>query len=406
MAFAFQGTDLATASKFLKDASEVTIRDRLLPRFLDEEGRINRNADGKDLNWLIEYKLPSAVPYTGQQLNFANDNFNLPAVVTPEWMIATSGMNFIDVQMNSGPASIIDNYKRRGVLLTQAMQIKFAKDLYSDALLNPKSIIGISTLLRRSTTLVCTNADRIAVPLAGTTYAGLQLAPGSYGGSWSNLIPTASQMSTVLGSDWPDGQGSPDQMYDATTPRLYNENTNQWLNQGAGAANGTWSANCIAMLSRANTDLGQNSVKTMMPNIHLSGAARHQAIKDALRLSFRDTMMNNRAAESLGYYGAYNFEGAAIETDHECPADRTLSVCAASMDIFFYGNPADMGGSQAASAAMGAEMAGGVTGGIFTTFGPERIPGSVDVAWIMIAGGNTRYQPKWVACHKDFTTGV
>lgn len=408
MAFAFAGTDLATASKFLKDATEVTLRDRLLPRFLDEEGRINRNADGKDLNWLIEYKLPVAQPYTGQQLSFANDNYNLSASVTPEWMIATQGMNIRDIKMNSGSAQIMDNYTRRGMIMMQAMQVKFAKDLYSDALVNTKSLIGIGTLCRRSTTLVCTNADRIAVPLAGVTYAGLTLAPGSYGGSWSNnLTGLTTQMSTVLGSDWPDGQGSPDQMYDGTTPRLYNENTNRWTDLTSAAANSSWHVNCIPMISRANTDLGMNSVKTMMPNIHVSGAQRHQDAKDSLRLSFRDTMYNNKAAENLGYHEALNYEGAAIVKDHECPADRTYSVCAASMEIFFYGNAGAGGGSSAAAESNGGSlMTDGVTGGIYTVFGPERIPGTVDWAWIMLAGGNSRYQPKWVACHKDFTTGV
>ena len=404
MVAAFQGTDYATASKYLKGATNVTLRNRLLPMFLDEEGRINRDATGKDLNWLLDYKLPVATPYIpGQPLNFANDNYVIPASVTPEFMVATSGMNFVDIQMNSGPSVIVDNFKERAPKLIQAMQVKLAKDLYSYAPTNPRSIIGMNTLFARSQTITTDNSCRIAPPLAGTTYAGLQLAVGSYGGAWSNLLPSAQQMNQYLGSDWPDGQGSPDQLYDGTSPRLYNENTNQWLSPGSAPANGTWSTNCIAMLSRANTDLSQNTVKTMMPNIHLSGAQRHQAIKEALRLNFRDTMMSNKAAESLGYYGAYNFEGAAIETDFECPPDRTFSVCAASMDLFFFGNPAEMGGRQAAGLQADA---GGVTGGIYTLFGPERPAGSVEMVWILIAGGNARYNPKWMCCHKDFTTGV
>ena len=397
----FQGTDLATASKFLKGATEVTLRQRLLPRFLDEEGRINRNADGKDLNWLIEYKLPVAQPYTpGQQLNFNNDNYNLQASITPEWMVATSGMNYTDIQTNSGSVAILNNYLRRGIIMTQAMQIKFAKDLYANANTNPKSMIGVGTLVQHQN---CTTADRLALPATGVIYGGLQLTQGAYGGSWSSQNPTALQMNTSLGTDWPDGQGSPDQLYDCTTPRLYNENTNQWANPGASAVAGNWLTNCLQMLSRANTDLSMNSVKTMMPNIHLGGAYRIQAVKDQLRSSFRDTMMNNRAAENLGYYDAYNYEGSAIDVDHECPADRTYSLCAASMDIFFYGNPADGGGRLAAAVG---DTAGAVTGGIFTVFGPERIPGSLDWAWIMVAGGNVRYNPKWVVCHKDFTSSI
>ena len=170
MTFATQPTDISTAPKYLKGATDVTLRQRLLPRFLDEEGRITRDATGKDLNWLIKYKLPVAVPYVqGQPLNFSNDNFNLVGTVTPEFMVATSGMNFTEVLMNSGPTQIVNNLLARGPMLLEAMQVKFAKDLYSDANVNLRSIIGLGTLVRRSTTLVCTNADRIAVPLAGTT---------------------------------------------------------------------------------------------------------------------------------------------------------------------------------------------------------------------------------------------
>jgi hypothetical protein len=34
------------------------------------------------------------------------------------------------------------------------------------------------------------------------------------------------------------------------------------------------------------------------------------------------------------------------------------------------------------------------------------IPGPLDYAWIMLAGGNIRYNPKWITIIKDFTTGV
>lgn len=407
MTYALQGTDIATASMFLKDATDVTMRRRMLLAFLEEEGRINRNATGKDLNWRINYKLPIAVPYTqGDTLNFNNDNFLLSASTVPAFWIDTSGMNFIDIKMNTGSVQIVDNYMQRGRLMLTAMQVKLAKDMYSYAPTNPKGLIGINTLFARSTTLVCTNADRLAVPLAGVTYAGLQLAPAAYGGSWSNVIPTAQQMSTVLGSDWPDGQGSPDQVYDCTTPRLYNENTNQWTaTPGTAAANGSWAVNCIPMISRANTDLGQNTVKTMMPNIHFSGSSRHQSIKDSLRLSFRDTQQNNRSAEMLGYTDTINYEGAAIATDHEVPADRTISVCAASMDLLFY--PADSSeGAQGVQQVTGGGDGQAITGGIYTIFGPTHIPGSLDWVWIMVAGGQARYNPKWAVCMKDFTTGV
>jgi hypothetical protein len=149
-----------------------------------------------------------------------------------------------------------------------------------------------------------------------------------------------------------------------------------------------------------------NTVKTMMPNIHLSGSQRHQNIKDALRLAFRDIQTSNKAAEMLGYYNEMEFEGAVITVDHECPADRTISLCASSMDVNFYGESSGEGGGEGAKMGYGGGESQAITGGIYTVFGPERPGGSLETVWIMIAGGQARYNPKWHVCHKDFTTGV
>ena len=395
-----QGTDVATASQFLKGATDATLRNRLLPRFLDREGRISRNAEGKDWNWLIESKELQAQPYTnGDPLSFSNTNLNISAAVTPNFSITTSAMNITDILMNTGPV-IVNNYLRRGIKMARAMQNKFHYDLYSTTSNDPNSMIGISNLINYTT---CTTSDRVAVPQAGATYAGLNLSLGFYGGSWSNDITTQQQMNTSIGFDWPDGHATPDESYDIVTPRYYNENTNRWATPGATAAAGTWTLNCLMMLSRANTDLNMNTVEAAMPNIHLGGSGRLQAVKDQLRTAFRDTYMNNKPAEMLGYYKAMNYEGAAIDVDYRCPANRTFSLCAASMEIFFYGTPAAEGGREKLMQAGVGQDSQAITGGIFTTFGPERPPGSVDWVWIMFAGGQTRYYPKWFAFHGDFT---
>jgi hypothetical protein len=145
-----------------------------------------------------------------------------------------------------------------------------------------------------------------------------------------------------------------------------------------------------------------NSVKTMMPSIFLQGSVRMGAVKNQMRVSFRDTMRSNTVAERLGYYEAYNYEGAAIDVDHSCPSDRTFGVCAASMEVYFYGTAAGSDAKMAPSAS-GDNV---VTGGVFSFWGPTMIPGTLDYAWIMLAGGNIRYSPKWITIIKDFTTGV
>lgn len=399
MSLALPATAIATASTYLEGAVDVTLRKRLLMGWLDKSGRIRRDATGKDYNWLIQFKNPTAntyVPY--QQINFNNDNFNVPAVVTPEWFYVSSGMDVTEELLNSGQTAIVNNYFERVKLLASAMEIYIAKSMYLDgnSAAGANRPIGINTVCKKSGSITTDNTCRIAPPVAGTTYAGLDISLGSQGGTWSNNA--AVPMNPNLGTDWPDGQGDPSNAYDATSPRLYNENTNRWVSLTASAANSDWRTNCIAMLSRANTDLRMNTVESMMPNIHLSGSERHQAVKDSLRLSFRDTMVHD-ASQDLGYYNTLEFEGAAIDMDHECPSDRTFSLCAASLELFFYGMPNDTK-ARAAGMTDGSQR---ITGGIFATYGPERPPGSLQTVWLMFAGGNTRLQPRWIVCHHDFT---
>src|SRR5690348_13925151 len=121
------------------------------------------------------------------------------------------------------------------------------------------------------------------------------------------------------------------------------------------------------MISRANTDLKQISVGSMMPNVHISGSGRHQAILDSIRTAFRYTMVPNGQAANLGYPEALEFEGGALAQDAACPATFMFSVCYKSCVAAFYG--ADSVNEKAAMA----QQAGGeqiVTGGIYVLMGP------------------------------------
>ncbi len=394
------------ASTFLEGATDVTLRQRALIGWFDKAGRINRDCKGKDWNWKLRYKSPTAQQYQAYQtLNFANDNYWLPAVVTPEWFNTTSGMDITEILTNSGPSMVVNSYANRVKFLAEAMEIYLAKSLYMDAAGSGSGRpAGLATVVQGSTTIACTNGDRIRAPQG--TYAGLAMALGSQGGSWSNLItglPAGSEfpMNIALATDWPDGQGDASQMYDGTSPRLYNECSNRWNDPATliGAlANSSWRTNCVAMLSRANTDLRQNTVESMMPNIHISASQRHQDIKDKMREAFRDIAAHGPSVD-LGYHSTLEFEGAAIIQDHECPGDRTYSLCAESMELDLYS------GADGAKliAAEGMDNSRLVTGGIYMLFGPQQIPGTLVTGWILFAGGQTRFSPKWVVCHKNWT---
>lgn len=396
----------AQASNYLAGAVNAIIRRRPLLGWMDAAGRINRNFEGKDWNWLIEYKALEAQPYVPfQQADFFDTNYHLPMAVNPVFWSVPSAMDITQIMMNTGPAALVKLYSDRLRKLAEAMEIRTAKSLYNDvnstaAGQGSQYMTGLMTFVHKSATVgTVTYADRMAAPDETVLYAGQSIGLGSHGGTWSANRTAASRLNTILGTDYPDGQADASQRYDVNSPRLYNDNTNQWTNPGASPVAGTWDANCITMLSQADTDLKNFGVESMMPNVHQSGSLRYQAVKNLMRTAFRYTMNPHGQSANLGYPEALDFEGAALTVDSECPANYTFSLCAATFQVDFYS------GDPVREATAGSQSVGGdqiVTGGIYVVLGPTRDPRGAAWLWQMFAGGQARWMPKYLTIHGDF----
>jgi len=394
---------VAQASNYLKGCEDVTVRRRPLLGWADYSGRVNRNANGKDWNWLLDYKQLEATPYTPfSQGNFSDDNFYLPMVVNPVFWSVNSALDATELMMNSGPSQIVDMYNTRSEKLAIAMEVYNAKSLYSDVNASGGSqrMTGLRTFAQKSGTVATTTGDRLAPPDELVTYAGQSIGLGSHGGSWS--VPASGEvpMNAALTTNYPDGQCDPSQRYDANSPVLYNQNTSRWADTSAAAAASTWKTNCIMMLSRADTDLKKNTVDSMMPNVHQSGSDRYQAVKDKLRESYRMIMSPHGESQNLGYTDALDFEGAVLTVDHECPAEYTFSLCAASFDMNFYSADQVKEATMVQAQSIGSDSV--VTGNIYVAFGPVRDPRGLSFLWTMFAGGQIRWTPKYIVVHGDF----
>jgi hypothetical protein len=70
------------------------------------------------------------------------------------------------------------------------------------------------------------------------------------------------------------------------------------------------------------------------------------------------------------------------------------------MDLQFFGEIDDAQSVAQAGVMDGSQQ---ITGGIYSVFGPQRPPHMLQWLWIMLCGGNTRFNPKWVCAHSDFT---
>ena len=386
------------ASQYLEGASNNTIRSRPFTGWLDKAGRIKRGAEGKDFNWLIEYKDDTAEPYSPySQLSFASNTYVLPAVVTPVFWKSTSGLDVTTQIMNKGPATIVDLFEQRTRKLATANYKLLDESLFGDGttatFLGKPS--GIGTLVQQDTGVATLVTDKVAAP--GGTYAGNSMGLAANGGSWSaNLASTAGvRMNAALGTDWPDGPGDP--QYDCLAPRLYNENCTLWNDDDSSRG---WKGNCVNMLSRANTDLRLNSDDMMAPTMHFSGSDRMQAFKDLLRKTLRE-IAPHTPSRDMGYPGTIAFENAMVDVAYDMPADRTYSINPKLIEVFLMGSVDD---AQAVGAGVVDNAGDAVAGGMFFLFGPKRPAHMLQTVWIMLSGGNTRLNPRYLCCHKDFKT--
>lgn len=404
--YALSSTQVAQASNYLKGAVDVTLRSRPLLGMLDANGRIDRNYQGKDWNWNLEYRALESQPYTPfQEFDFYDTNMWLPVAVQPVFWSVPSALDITQRWMNSGQSQIVDQFNTRMPQMARGMQIGTAKALYNDV--NSTSsgqgkdyMTGLMTFAHKSKAQYSgtSYADRLAPPDETVLYGGLSIGLGSQGGSWSNTGPTP-HLCTLINSDWPDGTSGDDQRYDVTSPRLYNYNTNQWNTPGAAPAAGTWRTNCLFMLSRANTDLGQISVPSMIPNVHMCGSDMKQAVMDQIRTAFRYTMQPSGQAANLGYPEGLEYEQGVLVQDASCPAGYVFSLNYMALTAAFYG--ADQVQEKSPE---GQEMAGEqmVTGGIYVMLGPTRDPRGGAYLFLMIAGGQMRWTPRWITIHGDW----
>lgn len=386
------------AATYLEGASSNTIRSRPLTGWLDKAGRIKRGAQGKDFIWQIEYKDDVAQPYAPySQLTFASSSYVKSASVQPKFWSSTSALDATTQIMNTGPSRIIDIFEQRTRKLATANFKLLDEALFGDA--NLAQFIGkptgLGTLVQQDLTVAVTTNDRMAAP--GGTYAGNTMGLGTNGGGWSTDLSSTPgvRMNAALGTDWPDGHGDPE--YDCLSPRLYNEDCTLWNDADSSRK---WLGNCVNMLSRANTDLRLNGDDSMAPTMHFSGSQRTQAFKDLLRKTLRE-IAPHQESRDMGYTGAIAFENAMVDVAYDMRADRTYSINPRLIEVMLMGSLSE---ADAVGAGVVDNAGDAIQGGMFFLFGPQRPGNMLQTVWIMLSGGETRLNPRYMVAHGDFTT--
>lgn len=310
MADEWIGLVSSTRARYMKGASDMTMRKRLLLAFLQKRGRIAYNASGTELVWQLMFSQPPVSQNgDGAVIDFSNHRAYRQVSIDWRGYVATDTLTQKQNAMNKGEEQLVNLFQSKTNNLRQALDNTFAGEIYKDgeATGRENAIHGLETFLAAGTV---TAADRIAAPSDTYGLGQLSTVPGLYGGSWSSGLTTKPNAS--LATDWPDGNGTVE--YDFNAPKLVNYTSSNW---GTGAT--TWEANAWRVVSQMITWLTTTGGADGMPTIGVLAPDLFQGYKNAQEVKTRITVPH-KESQDLGFGQTLNQDGVALQSDFDCPA--------------------------------------------------------------------------------------
>ena len=353
-----------TRHKYMKGASDLTIRRRLLLAMLKRRGRIFYNASGDECRWQVEFSQPPVSSYNDSGvIDFSNHDAYRQLGVDWRGYIATDSMSMKQQRMNRGDEALVKVFQNKQNNLSKSLDNNFAGEMYRDgsAVGRENAIHGAETFMGDDGATVV--GDRVARP--DTTYGetALSTAPGAYGGTWSSdgTAPNA-----TIGTDWPDGQG--DSEYDFLMPKLINWGSTAW-----GTSSALWEDNCWRVISQTITWLTTTGGDDGMPTLIPLASNLFQGYKNAQETKTRINIPH-KESQDLGFGMVLNQDGVGIYPDYDCPIDTGYAFNLSTIAIY----------------SLFPEL--------FWMEGPDRDPRT---GWSYLWGtgfyGNATYQPKHAA---------
>jgi hypothetical protein len=325
-----------TRARYMKGASDLTIRKRLLLAMLRKRGRFEYNCSGDELKWQVEFSQPPVSAHAdGGVVDFANHDAFRQLVIDWRGYIATDSMSKKQTGMNKGDEALIKLFNTKQERLRKSIDNNFSGELYRDgsAAGRENNIHGLETFMGAGTV---TATDRIAAPSDTYGNTALSTALAAYGGSWSSDLTTKPNAS--LATDWPDGQG--DVEYDFNSPKLINWSASNW-----GTSATTWEANAWRVISQAITWLTTTGGEDGMPSLIAMAPNMFQGYKNAQEVKTRINIPH-KESQDLGFGNTLNQDGCGLYPDFDCPVDTAyclnlamMTVCSLFDELFWMEGP-------------------------------------------------------------------
>jgi len=300
-----------TRPRYMKGASDLTLRSRLLLAMLRSKGRIERNASGDVCKWQVEFSQPVVNSHAdGGQIDFSNHDAFRQLEIDWRGYVATDTLTKKQKAMNAGEEQLINLFQTKNNRLMKSLQNNFCGELYKNGSSSGRenNIHGLDTFLTAANTAA---TNRISSN--NDSYGGLDTDQADQGGSWSSNLST--YPNATLAVDWPDGQG--DSEYDYLSAKLVNWSASNW---GTGSV--LWEDNCWRVISQTITWLTVTGGKAGMPDICVLAPNLFQGYKNHEEAT-RRINIPHKAAQDLGFAGnVLNQDGVAISADFDCPANK------------------------------------------------------------------------------------
>jgi hypothetical protein len=321
MADTWVGAVNTTAPAYLKGASDLTKRERILLAMLEQRGRMIFNENGNECIWTVQMREPPVEQLVeGSVINYTRHD--LYKQLTTDWRgyRATDQMTDMEKEKNKGRVAIIDRYKRILPNLMKSLRHRFCAELYIDgnASGNENAIHGIESFMGAGTTVA---ADRLVKP--DDTYGGLSTALGNEGGSWSTGLTT--KPNANVATDWPDGQG--DTEYDYLSPKILNWSSSSW-----DGGNTDWQSNCIQVLRQAQMWLQGTGGKEGQVDLCLLARDLMYGFKNAFQ-PYLQIAVPHKEAHDLGFPDVLNFEGMAVKSEFDVPVGKGYFINADGVEL-------------------------------------------------------------------------
>lgn len=304
-----------TIPAYFKEATDHTIRNRLLLKLLEVQGNVVLNMKAPQFIWDIEVREPKVRAITGSDRHVwqPHDAYEQLKIDHAE-LEATDIMDRRFQMINSNsPQAIVEEAGKKMDRLIKRMTRTINSQFYVD---NTGSqslyMTGIQSFLKYATPANAA-VDWILAPASGAAYGGLSIELGSIGGNWSAGLTT--KPNTNIATDWPLGSGSSE--YDYNTPKMINTTASI-------GGETTWANNCLKAIRRMNQSIKSTGGEGSNPIIQLLSQEMYSQVEDKIEVRERTRVADY--ASTLGFPDTLTYSGSLLTSDYDCPAGKGFAI--------------------------------------------------------------------------------